>query len=171
MKKNIKSFQKTFKNFKLIDPNKLLVKPDELESKKKSSCLQNNQKPEDYHHLFCKLYTLSDERMTPIIDLIYNELLRYTLFSSYYKSHLLKHTNPDDNTKAELKYLEYSHKNILTVTNQTLQQIADLHSSYPLHIGLLAYQEDLLKLRAKLNKLISPFYSLYYKLQNAQIPG
>lgn len=171
MKSNIRQLQKVFKKLKLINPEKLLSLPTELEQKKKKYCIQNNNAQESYNHLFCKLYTLSDEGMTPFIQLVYNELLRYTLFTSYYKTQLLKKSPQDDATRFELRSLQKNQENLIAVTNTTIQQISDLHNSYPLHIGLLSYQEDLLSLRSKLNKLVSPFYSLYYKLQNAQIPS
>lgn len=46
--------------------------------------------------------------------------------------------------------------------------LRELHMTFPLHIGFLKYQEDLLGLRKELAKSMTPLYTLYDKLRNAQ---
>lgn len=70
----------------------------------------------------------------------------------------------------ELKATSQFLTEILTITNQTIQQLSEIQNTYPIHIGLMTYQENLLRLRDKyLSKIVTPFYNLFYKLQNVQI--
>lgn len=58
------------------------------------------------------------------------------------------------------------------VNTQAIQQdfkiIRKLISSFPIHIGLVAYLEDLVNFRGELTKLYTPIHQMYYKLRNTQ---
>ena len=53
--------------------------------------------------------------------------------------------------------------------HDSISDLSDFHNSYMIHIGLLGYEEDLLRLRNRsLSKIVTPFYNLYEKLRNVQ---
>lgn len=52
----------------------------------------------------------------------------------------------------------------------SLGMLHELRITFPLHIGLLAYYEDLFKLRKELIKAVTPLYTLHDKLKNVQKP-
>lgn len=60
----------------------------------------------------------------------------------------------------------------LEVATNTIQQdfkiIRNLYAKFPIHIGLVAYLEDLVNFRNSLVKLYTPIHQMYYKLRNAQ---
>ncbi len=43
-----------------------------------------------------------------------------------------------------------------------------MQATFPVHIGLLAYYEDVLEFRKALVKIYTPIHQLYYKLRNVQ---
>lgn len=166
MKNNIKTFKQAFKNFKIINTKELLKNQEK-------NCKKTNTNPEVYDFLFCNVIAPTSS-LNPFINQVYNEILRYSLFTSYYQNQLSLSLNTNvANTlqlSSELELLSTYPSQIISSTNDTLQQLSELQNNYPLHIGMLIYQEDLLDLRNNyLSKLVNPFYSLYYKLQNVQI--
>jgi hypothetical protein len=52
--------------------------------------------------------------------------------------------------------------------SESIRQLWNLESSYPIHIGFLMYQEDLLNMRDNLAKIYLPIHQLHYKLENVQ---
>lgn len=50
----------------------------------------------------------------------------------------------------------------------SLSMLHELRVTFPLHIGLLVYYEDLFRLRKELIKAVTPLYTLYDKLKNVQ---
>ena len=171
IQQSMRAFQKAFSRFRLLNVESLLAKDMDSFKEKQAICTKNIS-AEDYDHMFCEIMGRTDEGLDPFITRIYTELLRYQLFSTYYTSHLW---NKDLAEMSDASYYEFIRikdfqKNLMPTINTTLKQLADLQNTYPLHIGMLAYQEELLRLRDKyLSKLVSPFYSVFYKLQNVQI--
>jgi len=50
-----------------------------------------------------------------------------------------------------------------------LDDLQDFAATYPLHIGLVMYQEELKTFRDKYAvKMVTPFYTLYEKFRNVQ---
>jgi hypothetical protein len=49
-----------------------------------------------------------------------------------------------------------------------LRMLRDQYSAFPLHIGFLLYQEDILKLWRPLAQIYTPISQLYYTLKNVQ---
>ena len=171
IQQSMRAFQKAFSRFRLLNVESLLAKDIDSFKEKQAICTKNIS-AEDYDHMFCEIMGRTDEGLDPFITRIYTELLRYQLFSTYYTSHLW---NKDLAEMSDASYYEFIRikdfqKNLMPTINTTLKQLADLQNTYPLHIGMLAYQEELLRLRDKyLSKLVAPFYSVFYKLQNVQI--
>lgn len=171
MQQSMRAFQKAFSKFRLLNVESLLAKDIDSFKEKQAICTKNTS-AEDYDHMFCEIMGRTDEGLDPFITRIYTELFRYQLFSTYYTSHLW---NKDLAEMSDASYYEFIRiqdfqKNLMPTINTTLKQLADLQNTYPLHIWMLAYQEELLRLRDKyLSKLVAPFYSVFYKLQNVQI--
>ena len=84
-----------------------------------------------------------------------------------------KQKSVDEATKAKFQTQAFDlQKRVdlqLESANQTLQDLDELVFTYPLHIGLLLYQEKIMTFRDKhLSPVITSFYSLSEKLQNVQ---
>ncbi|MDR3169678.1 MAG: hypothetical protein LBU27_08295 [Candidatus Peribacteria bacterium] len=59
-----------------------------------------------------------------------------------------------------------------TALKSSLHDLQQTAITYPLHIGLVLYQEELLRFRDQYAaKLVTPFYTLYEKLRNVQCPA
>ena len=171
IQQSMRAFQKAFSRFRLLNVESLLAKDIDSFKEKQAICTKNTS-AEDYDHMFCEIIGRTDEGLDPFVTRVYTELLRYQLFSTYYTSHLRSTNTADmvDASRYEFVRMQAFSKKLLPTINTTLKQLAELQNTYPLHIGMLAYQEELLRLRDKyLSKLVAPFYSVFYKLQNVQI--
>ena len=51
---------------------------------------------------------------------------------------------------------------------QMFRQLSNLYATFPIHIGLLSYYEDLLYMRSRFSSLYTPLHQLYYEFRNAQ---
>ena len=171
IQQSMRTFQKAFSRFRLLNVESLLAKDIDSFKEKQAICTKNTS-AEDYDHMFCEIIGRTHEGLDPFVTRVYTELLRYQLFSTYYTSHLWSTNTADmvDASRYEFVRMQAFSKKVLPTINTTLKQLAELQNTYPLHIGMLAYQEELLRLRDKyLSKLVAPFYSVFYKLQNVQI--
>ena len=171
IQQSMRAFQKAFSRFRLLNVESLLAKDIDSFKEKQAICTKNTS-AEDSDHMFCEIIGRTHEGLDPFVTRVYTELLRYQLFSTYYTSHLWSTNTADmvDASRYEFVRMQAFSKKLLPTINTTLKQLAELQNTYPLHIGMLAYQEELLRLRDKyLSKLVTPFYSVFYKLQNVQI--
>ena len=122
-----------------------------------------------YDLVLCGTLGETDKWLKPFINMLYNELARYTMFSTYYTQALMQRSRIELPTQDEISLLKENRGKFFFLTNQTLNDLTNLATTYPIHIGFLAYQEDLLRLRdSSLSKLVTPFYTLYHKLRNVQ---
>ena len=112
-------------------------------------------------------------------NLYLNELMFYTLFINYYTNQIL-----DQVTYSPIRWGNYSFtakrqqkevRNMLQemqigyeAVYQTNRMLAQVYTSFPLHIALMAYLEDLVNYRNQLTKLYTPLHQLYYLRRNAQ---
>lgn len=167
LKKQMKSFLPTIQKFKLLDPLPLYdtIKEKNLTSDFKP-CQSNRKIP--YDLVLCGTLWETDNGLRPFINMLYNELTRYFTFTTYYKWILSQKNTVDEATTDEISQLEASQEKLLFLTNKTLDDLLNFSTSYPIHIGMLMYQEDLLRFRNRLSKVVTPFYTLYHKLRNVQ---
>lgn len=173
---NLKSFKNVFKNLKIINAKTLFKDSDQKLKKNKNPesdyCFYTQNKEKEYNYLFCALLQTTNEGLKPFKNLVYNELLWQNLFNSYANHQLSLNPNLEKKEIEEINNLKNDQIQIVEATNTTLEQLATIQNTYPVHIGMLIYQEDLLRLRNDyLSKIINPFYSLFHKLQNVQVPG
>ena len=167
LKKQMKSFLPTIQKFKLLDPLPLY---DTIKEKNQTSTFkscQSNGKM-SYDIVLCGTLWETDNGLRPFINMLYNELTRYFTFITYYKQILNQRNIVDEATSDEISQLEASQEKLLFLTNETLEDLVTFSTSYPIHIGMLIYQEDLLRFRNRLSKVVTPFYTLYHKLRNVQ---
>lgn len=167
LKKQMKSFLPTIQKFKLLDPLPLY---DTIKEKNQTSTFKSCQSSGkmSYDIVLCGTLWETDNGLRPFINMLYNELTRYFTFTTYYKQILNQRNIVDEATSDEISQLEASQEKLLFLTNETLEDLVTFSTSYPIHIGMLMYQEDLLRFRNRLSKVVTPFYTLYHKLRNVQ---
>lgn len=146
--------------------------------------------------LYCGL--LWDTSTYGFINTVYNEYFWYSLFMWYYTLKLdsdikqedwyenirTEYTNPDTgvtsyNPENILEYSEELEERMTRIEQQlfkskqaiteSLKSIAELKSSFSLHIWLLMYQEDVKLFMQEIYKIYSPIRTLYDKFRNVQV--
>lgn len=118
-------------------------------------------------------------------NLRYNELMYYRLLSKRliirYEGDIiwLWKTNLVDTNNGVSKDMSYIHKKqIASLENEleksklalTIMQkaVVNFQATFPLHVGLLAYYEDILWIKKSFVKIYTPLHQLYYTLRNVQ---
>jgi hypothetical protein len=116
-------------------------------------------------------------------DILYNELFFYTLFTSVYTEYLnrffkgkqdipisrqQKELSPWESIILQRSRVQRQQEDIYHAVSESIRQLSNLESSYPIHIWFLMYQEDLLTIRNNLAKIYLPLHQLHYKLENVQ---
>lgn len=107
---------------------------------------------------------------------VYNELLFYKLLISIasdrfkYPEFNKFRVYSDTSEEARQEIIRLSQEASLSqdaiiYMEKTLQ---NMQATFPVHIGLLAYYEDVLEFRKALVKIYTPIHQLYYKLRNVQ---
>jgi hypothetical protein len=113
------------------------------------------------------------------INFVVNEYLNYRLFIDFYtnqqQKRLVEKRNLTEKTQelflVELQSLAKQREMYEQALRVALMDFQDFIATYPFHLGLVWYQEQLLKFRDNYAvKLVTPFYSLYEKLRNVQPP-
>lgn len=169
MEKQMKKFLSTIKKFKLLEAQSLYSAISTKNSQSDFlSCNPKENNNKSYDLVLCGTLGDTNNGLKPFIHLIYNELTRYLTFTTYYEW-ILSERNIDEALQDEIQHISDAQEKILLVTNETLNDLVNLSVTYPIHIGMLAYQEDLLRFRDRLSKIVTPFYTLYHKLRNVQV--
>lgn len=167
MKKQMEVFIPTIQAFHFLESSKLYNAVKTKDNKKKSEFDLCKDPYKNY--LLCWTLGATDNGLSSFVRLIYNELTRYTIFSTYTTQLLSQRATVSPEVYDEINQHKWNPSKFQSITNQSLGELAAIASSYPLHIWFLAYQEGLLRFRNDaLSKIIPPFYSLYYKLRNVQ---
>ena len=164
MSRQMKAFVPVIKGFKILNSDELYKNV-----KDKGLTFPPCEIGPHYDLVLCGTLGETDKWLKPFINMLYNELARYTMFSTYYAQALMQRSRIELPTQDEISLLKENRGKFFFLTNQTLNDLTNLATTYPIHIGFLAYQEDLLRLRdSSLSKLVTPFYTLYHKLRNVQ---
>ncbi|MDR0860486.1 MAG: hypothetical protein LBO09_05990 [Candidatus Peribacteria bacterium] len=107
-------------------------------------------------------------------NLVVNEYLNYRLFTDFYINWLksIQPTVAEETAHLiELNAIIQQREMFETALMTSLKELEEVATTYPLHIGLVLYQEELLKFRDNyIAKLVTPLYTLYEKLRNVQPP-
>jgi hypothetical protein len=109
------------------------------------------------------------------VHLIMHEYLNYRVFVDFYAYQMQQRreqlSDADKNIAfaIELESLAKQRDALEQAIQTSLTDFQDVVATYPLHLGLVLYQEELLRFRDKYaSKLVTPFYTLYEKLRNVQ---
>lgn len=106
----------------------------------------------------------------PFVTLVYNELLHYRNFVSYYSYAMQNRANGGESEARALDLLRYSNMQV-EAFKLVQNNFEEFSMTYPLHIWVLLYIEKAEKFRNNsLSKVVPLFYSLSEKLQNVQEP-
>lgn len=122
----------------------------------------------------CGLYASGDGVDQHFLDFVYNEYLNYAIFVDFATNYTDKKAAAarDETTFLSLYTESASLSQQRKIYRQALQyaldDFKDFVSTYPLHVGLVLYQEKLLQFRDKFSKVLPPLYTLYEKLRNVQ---
>ncbi len=113
-------------------------------------------------------------------NLVYNEIWRYKLFTTYYAHELRNNLEiqPYALTASPNFFIEEANNDadnmLLTsrIVEKTAEdmilQISHIQFKFPIHIWLMMYYERLWDLRKSLVRIYTPLHQLYYKLRNVQ---
>jgi len=167
------SNQKYYKD--VLDSLKIIDNSNLADIAKESEC-PTTWNMTGINFISCALHSSQGEKISlspSFLTLLYNEILHYRLFFSYYEN-LAKSTQESDTKILESKISDFKqYFNIqMEATKQTQHDFEDLSMTYPLHIRILLNTEKAENFRnTSLSKIITSFYSLSEKLQNVQIPN
>lgn len=113
-------------------------------------------------------------------DILFNELVFYNLFIVFYWNQINYNTalSPFQVTSDITSVIDESNAEYtlllkeISLSQQAIFQLdrlmANTYTSFPMHIWLMAYYEDVLNFRYEFAKIYTPVHQLYYKLQNVQ---
>lgn len=134
-----------------------------------------------YVPLLCA-FMISSNQQNAFENLIYNELLYFQLmvgivgsiFASDGSYVPTKYQSISDVKRSSLKADAFALQDELQLSIQAVKQtnrmITSIQNSFPLHIWLLAYYEDLQQFVQRFSHIYTPIHQLYYTLQNVQAP-
>jgi hypothetical protein len=131
----------------------------------------------------CGLHMPNQQGMDQyFVNFVMNEYLHYRFFIDFYanqqQKRILGNSNLSSLDSAQRRSLMTIVNSLVAQRNmdeellkRSLEDFQDFIATYPLHLGFVWYQEQLLKFRNDYaTKMVTPFYSLYEKLRNVQPP-
>lgn len=111
-------------------------------------------------------------------NVLLNELMRYNLFTTYYLNNLTTNNNfapasvsivsSLNSVRDEVAVLTYEQQLSTKAVETTMRILDNIQTTYPMHIGMQAYLEDIKWYRKQLGKIHTPMHQLYYLLRNVQ---
>lgn len=171
--KTYQELKKSFENAKDLANKIKYINVTDIYQDAQNSC--NVQNPD-----FVKCaFTQGEPSWQAYKTLTYNELIFYQLFIQYYTFEILDGSkNPTqffvdmgdsyDALDSEITNLSTQ----ISVSNKALDNsieiLRNVAYTFPIHIALLAYYEDVIKLRRVMVQIYTPIHQLYYKLLNVQ---
>lgn len=156
VKSYIQSASAMIKNLKIIDNEKIYKQNDNM--------------------IYNWIIKESETTFIDLTNLLYNELFFFHLFLDYYNKTLPSYENSIvwenklDTNEQKINFnneFDWIEKSI----SMTIRNLRDLYISFPIHIWLVMYYEDVLKLWKELQWISNPIYNLYDKLRNVQEPS
>ena len=161
IEKQLKQFKKSLKNLKYINMDAVFT-----DENNKLVCSGNDAQK---NLIYCWIAWEIQWWLKMFVDVVYNELEWYSIFSSYYWQILSQKDEIPNKIQAEvMQSLSWPDK-FLSLIEESVAELLNISVSYPIHVVLVAYEEDLLRMRDKsLVKIVTPIYCLYHKLRNVQ---
>lgn len=183
LKNTIQDLQKQKKNIQTLEIDELLSIQEETPTKDTKWC--TIWWDLFYANMFLCGYSTNNtddrQKRATQYNLQFNELLYYKILIARLSDVLSKNNiAPLDLTKTQLTADQATSSSPevqslareLAISQQavtTMQKTLDgFHATFPLHIWLSAYYEDVLNVRKSLAKVYTPINQLYYKLRNIQ---
>lgn len=132
-----------------------------------------------YNLVVCWFWSEKSASLEQFIAMIENEIFFYRLFMAHYmwwiqaERRLLNEKDSWLNTSIE-KTAEIIAKTQQQIAwtqdavDMSMRSLREMATTFPIHIGLLIYYEDLYRLRKELVKIVTPLYTLSEKLRNVQ---
>ena len=161
IEKQMKQFKKSLKNLKYINVDAIFT-DDNKELVCSGDVAQENL-------VYCWVAWEIQWWLGMFVNVVYNEMEWYSIFSSYYWQILSQRDElPNDLQSEVIQSLSWPDK-YLSLIEESITELLNISITYPLHVVMVAYEEDLLRMRDKyLVKIVTPIYCLYHKLRNVQ---
>ncbi len=132
-----------------------------------------------YNIILCGMYSTDSKSLSSFTAMVQNEMFFYRLFLSRYMWWMQTERRLQP---SEFSSIQVAESRVTDIIQKTQQQIAwtqeatdlsykmlrEMYATFPIHIGLLIYYEDLYRFRKELVKVVTPLYTLYDKLRNVQ---
>lgn len=174
LEKYVKNGQNLRSSVSVIDTKKLAANTAFGDLKKVCSSVGTG-----YAVLPCAFADVQSTPYKAFLNLIMQEHFFFRLFLTYYDyvietDRTILPNNYKEASALNGKRLAVSQsvQNYISWSKQalwmSLSMLHELRVTFPLHIGLLVYYEDLFRLRKELIKAVTPLYTLYDKLKNVQ---
>jgi len=181
MKSYLRKSEKLYNEVEIVDYDQIFndfqnYTPKYPEDDEINECANEQVFSKNYNIIMCWLYG-EEYPMRAFSTLLYNELFFYRLFVTYYSSFIYLDSDLSSaktiqqwksiagiNISKMNQHLDWTQKAIWL----SLRMLNEMYVSFPLHIWFLLYHEELLTLRKELAKIVTPVYTLFDKLQNAQ---
>lgn len=137
-------------------------------------------KEEDiYNVLACGFGSKKSSSLEQFVTMVENEIFFYRLFMAHYMwwiqaERRLLNENDQWLNRAIEKSTEIVAKTQQQIAwtqdavDMSMRSLREMAVTFPIHIGLLIYYEDLYRLRKELVKIVTPLYTLSEKLRNVQ---
>ena len=160
--KQMKQFKKSIKNIKFINLEKLFGE--------KSECKDDNTRDNSKNNIvYCWAVWEVDGWLNMFTNLVYNEIEWYSIFASFYWQILSQRSQVEEDIRIEYGQSLLGPEKFLMITEESIKDLLNISLTYPMHVVLVAFQEDMLRVRDKyLVKVVTPIYCLYHKLRNVQ---
>lgn len=132
-----------------------------------------------YNILACGFGVKWSTMPSAFITMIENEVFFYRLFMAHYMWWMQAERRLLDEEERSLNRATEKIADIVATTQQqiawtqdavdmSIRSLREMAATFPIHIGLLIYYEDLYRLRKELVKVVTPLYTLSEKLRNVQ---
>jgi len=132
-----------------------------------------------YNLLVCGFGSQENASLEQFVAMIENEVFFYRLFMAQYmwwiqvERRLLPNEYRDINRSAEktADIIAKTQQQIAwtqDAVDMSMKSLREMAVTFPIHIGLLIYYEDLYRFRKELVKIVTPLYTLSEKLRNVQ---
>jgi hypothetical protein len=131
------------------------------------------------YKVFLCAYSQDMSSLALFVAAVQNEMFFYRLFMAWYMWWMQAERRLQPEQYRDTQVYEAK---LTDIINKTQQQIArtqeavdmsfkllrEMYATFPIHIWLLVYYEDLYRFRKELVKVVTPLYTLYDKLRNVQ---
>lgn len=132
-----------------------------------------------YNLLLCGFGAQEASSLEPFIAMVENEIFFYRLLMAQYMWWMTAERRLLGDEYTELSRSTEKTADIVAKTQQhiawtqdavdmSMRSLREMAATFPIHIGLLIYYEDLYRLRKELVKMVTPLYTLSDKLRNVQ---